>query len=308
MSELYKTNRKAFTAWNYQAEVEELNRMSEQGWQLIKGKLFSQKYKKNDNIVYKYQLDYQPKIEDLGRYIATFSEQGWEYVNSTFNGWHYFRKVYDPSLPPETYEIYTDENSLKEMNNKWMRLGALSAILLGLEAILIGFMLAESFRISSAILFVAIVAEFFWLGFGVLSMRSKSKKRKAFNARYFLAFFFGILLIYFLVNSARFDFNVTTKADYYAPIEKTHPVKWDEEVVTYPDFYSLEVEGKIAAPLSFEIINTKTNTVVMEDTLVPDSNKNISFEKNNIFLKKGTYSINFTNFAGGMVDFKFDLD
>lgn len=32
MSELYKTNRKAFTAWNYQAEVEELNRMSEQGW------------------------------------------------------------------------------------------------------------------------------------------------------------------------------------------------------------------------------------------------------------------------------------
>lgn len=308
MSELYKTGRKAFTAWNYQAEVEELNRMSEQGWQLIKGKLFSQKYKKIDNIVYKYQLDYQSKIEDLGRYIETFSEQGWEYVNSTFNGWHYFRKVYNPLLPPETYEIYTDENSLKEMNNKWMRLGAFFAIILGLGAILIGYMLAESFRISSAILFVAITAEFFWLGLGVFRMRKNSKRRKAFNARYFLAFLFGILLIYVLVNSARLDFNVTTKADYYAPIEKTHPVKWNEEVVTYPDFYNLEVEGKIAAPLSFEIINTKTNTVFMEDTLVPDSNKNISFEKNNIFLKKGTYSINFTNFDGGMVDFKFDLD
>lgn len=308
MSELYKTSRKAFTAWNYQAEVEELNRMSEQGWQLIKGKLFSQKYKKNDGIVYKYQLDYQPKIEDLGRYIETFSEQGWEYVNSTFNGWHYFRKVYDPSLPPETYEIYTDVNSLKEMNNKWMRLGTILAIILGLGAILTGYMLGESFRISSTILFVAITAEFFWLGSGVLRMRKNSKNKKAFNASYFLAFLFGTVLVYFLVNSARLDFNVTTKADNYAPIEKTHPVKWNGVIVSYPDFYNLEVEGTIAAPLSFEIINTKTNTVVMEDTLVPDSNKNISFEKKNLFLKKGTYSINFTNFDGGMVDFKFDLD
>ena len=55
----------------------------------------------------------------MGRYIETFREQGWEYVNSTFNGWHYFRKLYDPALPEEAYEIFSDRESLHELNSRW---------------------------------------------------------------------------------------------------------------------------------------------------------------------------------------------
>ena len=41
--------------------------MSEKGWQLIKGGLFSNYYKKNEDIRYRYQLDFNTKIEDMGR-------------------------------------------------------------------------------------------------------------------------------------------------------------------------------------------------------------------------------------------------
>ena len=34
----YRTTHKLYSAWNYEGEIEELNRMSEQGWQLVEGK------------------------------------------------------------------------------------------------------------------------------------------------------------------------------------------------------------------------------------------------------------------------------
>lgn len=308
MAGLYKTGHKAFTAWDYKKEVEELNRMSEQGWQLIKGKLFSQKYKKNENVVYKYQLDYQPKVEDLGRYIETFREQGWEYVNSTLNGWHYFRKLYDASLPAEEYEIYSDETSLKEMNNRWIRLGTAFSVILGLDALLMGSLLFNHFSIPRVILVVAIFIEFIWLLTGTLRMKKEKSSKKTFNAKYFLAFLFGSFLVYFLMSSARVDFEASTKAEYYDTVTKQQPVNWDEEEVSYPDFYSLEIDGKIAAPLTFELKNTKTGDVVFEDTLAPDADKSVSYRKHNFFLKTGTYSISFTNYEGGMMDLKFDWD
>ena len=82
-----------YSAWDYAREIEDLNKMSGKGWQLVKGGLLVNKYKKNDNVQYRYQLDYNTHIDDMGRYIETFREQGWEYVNSTIKGWHYFRKL-----------------------------------------------------------------------------------------------------------------------------------------------------------------------------------------------------------------------
>ena len=55
--------------------------------------------------------DYRRELEELNRQ----SEQGWEYIRTTFNGWSYFRKPWDPSLPEEQYEIFTDQASLREM-------------------------------------------------------------------------------------------------------------------------------------------------------------------------------------------------
>ncbi len=136
MSELYKTSYKVYTAWNYEKEIEDLNKASEEGWQLVKGGCFHSKFTKNDQIIYRYQLDYPGTIDDMPRYIETFREQGWEYINSTFNGWQYFRKVYDPSLPEEEYEIFTDHSSLKQMNNHWIKIATALDIIMILFTII----------------------------------------------------------------------------------------------------------------------------------------------------------------------------
>ena len=105
----YKRKFGIYSAWNYELEIEDLNRMSADGWQLIKGGgLFSNKFKRNTELQYRYQLDFQPNIEDKGRYIETFREQGWEYINSTFNGWHYFRKLFS-ELFLDQLVIFRDE-------------------------------------------------------------------------------------------------------------------------------------------------------------------------------------------------------
>ena len=127
-----RVERAVYAAWDYELELEHLNRMSEQGWQLIYGGCFHTKYERNEGVVYRYQLDHKLKIENRMRYIDTFREQGWEYINSTFNGWHYFRKVYDPELPEEEYEIYSDRPSKEEMTGRLGRMMFVLAILLGL--------------------------------------------------------------------------------------------------------------------------------------------------------------------------------
>ena len=46
-----------FAAWDYEFEEQEFNRMSEQGWQLVSGGSFSQKYEYDDSVIYRYRLD-----------------------------------------------------------------------------------------------------------------------------------------------------------------------------------------------------------------------------------------------------------
>ena len=108
-----------FAAWDYEFEEQEFNRMSEQGWQLTSGGSFTQKYEYDDSVIYRYRLDYNNEVKDMTRYDETFRDAGWERVNSTANGWHVFRKVYDPQKPDEEYEIYTDEASRVEMLKRW---------------------------------------------------------------------------------------------------------------------------------------------------------------------------------------------
>ncbi len=123
MKNTRKTKRtfKCFSAWDYEFEEQEFNRMSEQGWQLVRGGSFSQKYEYDDSVIYRYRLDYNNDVGDMARYDETFRDAGWERVNSTANGWHVFRKVYDPQKPDEEYEIYTDEASRVEMLKRWRR-------------------------------------------------------------------------------------------------------------------------------------------------------------------------------------------
>ncbi len=129
MKKNIKIERAVYAAWDYELELKHLNEMSEQGWQLIQGGCFHTKYEWDDSVVYRYQLDHNMKIENRLRYIDTYREQGWEYINSTFNGWHYFRKVYDAEKPAEEYEIYSDRPSKEEMAGRLSKLLAVLSVI-----------------------------------------------------------------------------------------------------------------------------------------------------------------------------------
>ena len=116
------TSHKFYAVWEYKREENDLNEASKNGLQLVKGGCFHSVFRKDNSIRYIYQLDYCPKISDKSRYIECFQDAGWEYVNSTFNGWHYFRRPYVQGLSEEDTKIYTDLNSLYALENRWCRL------------------------------------------------------------------------------------------------------------------------------------------------------------------------------------------
>lgn len=84
-----KISHAAYAAWDYKKEIEDLNKKSQEGWQLVKGGCFKSIYEQNDQVCYRYQLDYNTDIENKVLYLEMFEDQGWEYINSTFNGWHF---------------------------------------------------------------------------------------------------------------------------------------------------------------------------------------------------------------------------
>lgn len=133
MSNLIKKHR-LYAAWEYEKEESDLNSYSQNGWQLVHGGCFSSTFEKDASVRYVYQLDYNPKVKDIERYKEVFEEQGWTYINSTFNGWHYFRKLYREGAGEDEYKIYTDPQSLREMQNRWVNLVNILSIfyLLGL--------------------------------------------------------------------------------------------------------------------------------------------------------------------------------
>lgn len=88
------TSHKFYAVWEYKQEEQDLNEASKNGLQLVKGGCFHSTFRRDNSVRYIYQLDFCPKISDKGRYIECFEDAGWEYVNSTFNGWHYFRRPY----------------------------------------------------------------------------------------------------------------------------------------------------------------------------------------------------------------------
>ena len=125
-----KTFRKwtCYPLWEAHNEERDLNIASKNGNQLVKGGAFSWILEKNDTVRYTYQIDFNPGAKLDPRYKETFAEMGWEYISSTFNGWHYFKKPYQEGQQLENGDvvqserIYTDETSFNEMENRWQKL------------------------------------------------------------------------------------------------------------------------------------------------------------------------------------------
>lgn len=308
MKKQYKTSYKMYSAWNYELEIEDLNKASKDGWQLVKGGSFSSRFKYNPDICYRYQLDYQPNIEDMGRYIETFREQGWEYVNTTFNGWHYFRKLYDPALPEEQYEIFTDLSSIAEMNGRWVKpvtgLSVFMAIYVLIELAYFMWMPKLPTLITiflfGFMLFVFVRAIFI--------MRNPDKRKNNPKDHILLAVFFATIILNCILTIAgiqlRPSHDGTFSADYFDPIPASYEdaVEWNTVTVTYPDNYYLDLEIEAESPVTLSILDENGESIYS----VTETSYEISNKK--IYLDKGIYQFYLSDFAGGKIEITADLD
>ena len=288
-----------YSAWDYEREEKDLDRASEQGWQLLKAGLFSSKFVKNPDLRYRYQLDYR-EIEDKARYLETFREQGWEYVDSTFNGWHYFRKVYDPDLPEEAYRIFTDEESLREMNGRWIRLA------LGLGAVIGAFLLAY---LVWMILRPKLPTLFFLLSFLLLSVmlvrgalvmkRSETRRARSHEGAIFLTFIAAILLC-LITGTVLAALRPSMNSDMQAG-SVDRPIvdeRWNEFSAPYTDFYYLDLEFEAPVPMTFRVLDKQGGVVY--------SASGVSFCEKGIRLRlpRGTYEFSMDVSSGYRLDLK----
>ncbi|MCD8009085.1 MAG: DUF2812 domain-containing protein [Clostridiales bacterium] len=149
-----------YAPWSFQRELVDLDAASREGWQLIKGGRLIRRFRREEG-VYRFALEYDFALRDHNRYYATFREQGWELVNNTWNGWHYFRKRYDPALPESAYEIFTDAASRREMAERLAKRyrGSMFSQLLCAALCFAGMMLFRNNMTLTAILMAAFLIE-----------------------------------------------------------------------------------------------------------------------------------------------------
>ena len=297
----YKRKFGFYAAWNYELELEELNEMSAKGWQLVKGGVFSNKFKKNTEMEYRYQLDFQPGIEDKGRYIETFREQGWEYISSTFNGWHYFRKLYDADTPKEEYEIFTDTASMKEMNNRWVIVGMVCCAIWLVYMVFQVFMMVVQPKLPTLFqtIFIGVVFAFFFRGILVMRKQKGAKKSKldrVLMPLFLLWVIFGSYITLSLTEARPYCSWMNQSAE-YSPISANldEATNWLPIEIKYPDNYYLDLKIDASTPLCVSFVDEKMNVIY--------SAKAADFEEDNIrmWLDKGKYSIYFSDFEGGSI-------
>ncbi len=114
-------------AWEYKKVIDICNEQSKNGFHLEKVKVLGKSiFKKDESKRYVYDVDFNSVIlkknKEREKYLEMFSEQGWEFVDSTFNGFSIFRKEYQEGLSDEDYKIYTDRESANELYSRLERL------------------------------------------------------------------------------------------------------------------------------------------------------------------------------------------
>ena len=300
MAAQYKRSFKAYFAWNYEKEIEDLNRASENGWQLVHGGCFSSRFVKNPDIRYRYQIDFR-RLEDMGRYIETFREQGWEYINSTFNGWHYFRKLYDPSLPEEEYEIFTDRESVMEMNGRWARIALTIGIILIVMALICAVRMFLRPKLPTLAQLLTLLFEGGVLIRGAIIMRDPDNKKSRMKSSMFGAFLSVIVIgcaAMLILSEMRPHFQTSQRASSVdAPIVDN---RWNDFTVRYPDNYYLDLAIEADMPLTFAIVN-ETGEPVYSVTETKFDEKGIR-----VRLAPGKYQLSMSVESGFEIEVEMD--
>lgn len=301
MTKKYKNSWKAYAAWNYEQEIEELNQASEQGWQLVRGGCFHSRFEKNPEIQYRYQMDYR-KIRDIGRYLETFREQGWEYINSTFNGWHYFRKLYDPSLPEEEYEIFTDRESLKEMNMRWVRLAMIIGLVTGAMALIQAVRMILRPDLPRLIMMLTFAIESVVLLRGCHIMKDSDPEKKRKGSQFFIPVFLAVIILgsaaFIMLEEGRPYFQLQSDAS-----SVSEPIV-DEEYssfqIRYKDYYYMDLELTASEPATLRIVDEEGN-MIYEGTSTDLHEKDTCLK-----LTKGRYTILFSIQSGYHLDMRIE--
>ena len=179
MNKERKTSYAAYAAWNYEKEEDRINEESKKGWQLVKGGCFHSVYEKNNSKRYIYKIDYNTITmrdgEEKDRYIQMFEELGWDYINSTFNGWNYFKKAYDENLDESEYEIYTDNTSYNEMLARWCKIGKVALVVEVIGAIYYILSAIYLKNLTIGIMSIVFILLAIWIKGGLTSMKNKLK-------------------------------------------------------------------------------------------------------------------------------------
>ena len=199
------TSHKVYAAWEYKQEELDLNEASKNSLQLIKGGCFHSQYIQDDSVRYIYQLDFCHP-DNKARYIECFEDAGWQYINSTFNGWHYFRRPYEENVAPEDVKIYTDQESLYEMENRWINMLRVSSILTLIAGIwYTGLVLFGNNGLTLSVIALSIEAIIFFLVSACFfsALRSTKRVREGLEATYILPlqYVFIIMIIGFTVGA-----------------------------------------------------------------------------------------------------------
>lgn len=300
-----------YAAWDYTHEIDDLNKMSEKGWQLTKGGLFSNCYKKNDGVRYRYQIDFNNHIDEMARYIETFREQGWEYINSTWNDWHYFRKLYDSNLPAEEYEIYNDNQSLKEMQGNWKKTATSLAVLLGICSLYQILKVISAFRFPNAILAAILLTEFIMVLRGAIAMKNPKRSGKGCESGMKISSLVVAIFIGLVITLAGLTFRedgIKSTAESYKPVSAANPVDLYKMKISYPDFYHFTIKGELGASATFTLKNNEAGDVIFTERVIPDSDGKFYLKKKMNFLKRGKYNWYFSEFAGGKMNVEIDVE
>lgn len=293
MGRLRRSHR-VYEAWNYKQEIADLNRASEEGWQLVKGGCFNSVFEEDNRQVYRYQMDYQTGVKNRMRYLETFKEQGWEYINSTFNGWHFFRKPYDPSWPEEEYEIYTDRSAIPDMVRRWQRLALMvMAVMTFCLVVMIVRMIQypEWPRMSLIVMYALFV---FIIGSGYLKTRRYRLQQETASAKYpgsgvkvwiVAAIIVACMVSQIMLPYWRPSVQNHTIAEEYAIEDESGIIGSNTFKVYYTDNYYLDLSMDNAPALNFTIVDADGQIVYS------NGEAQVELENVRLHLKKGTYEI-----------------
>jgi hypothetical protein len=282
-----------YLAWDYDREEAYMNSMAAQGWQLKKGGLFHHTYEKSDGL-YRYKLDFNSKVtlnpDEYNRYLTIFEEQGWEQINATINGWHYFRKLYEPGTDEEDYELYTDTSSLKEMLGRWNKIARMLQIFYFIYLLFNIIYYSEYGNLISQIASILGLLAIVMFQVGIYSMKGKklsSSNKKSSKGTYAGYVLFSGIVVSFLIMLYLLTFGFyVSKIKYTAEINNSTPDYRDELSVKKDGFYLLDINGSTERGILM-IQLSKDGSIIHNC-----GGADFTLKNKRLFLKKGNYNVN----------------